>query len=97
MSEPLLVIQGLTASYGPVQVLFGIDIEVRAGEIVSVIGPNGAGKSMVIKAVIGLVPPGQGRIAFQGQDITGLPAHTVPGYRLRASGPHRVRPHDRGG
>jgi branched-chain amino acid transport system ATP-binding protein len=76
---PLLDIRNLDASYGKVQVLFGVDLEVRAGEIVSIIGPNGAGKSTVIKAVVGLVSPDQGRIELQGQDITGLPAHCIPG------------------
>jgi branched-chain amino acid transport system ATP-binding protein len=75
---PLFAIRGLTASYGAVQVLFGVDLEVRSGELVSVIGPNGAGKSTVIKAAVGLVPPGQGRITFQGDDITGLAAHCIP-------------------
>jgi branched-chain amino acid transport system ATP-binding protein len=75
----LLDIRNLDASYGKVQVLFGVDLEVHAGEIVSIIGPNGAGKSTVVKAVVGLVSPDQGRIELQGQDITGLPAHCIPG------------------
>jgi branched-chain amino acid transport system ATP-binding protein len=78
-SLPLLDIRNLDASYGKVQVLFRVDLEVRAGEIVSIIGPNGAGKSTVIKAVVGLVSPDRGRIELQGQDITGMPAHCIPG------------------
>jgi len=78
MSEPLLSIHDLEVSYGAVQVLFGVNLEVRAGEIVSIIGPNGAGKSTVIKAVIGLVEVQGGSVEFDGRDITNLPAHIVP-------------------
>jgi len=78
MSEPLLSIHDLEVSYGAVQVLFGVNLEVRAGEIVSIIGPNGAGKSTVIKAVIGLVEVQGGSVEFDGRDITNLPAHVVP-------------------
>ncbi|MBI3574366.1 MAG: ATP-binding cassette domain-containing protein, partial [Gammaproteobacteria bacterium] len=78
MSEPLLSIHDLEVSYGAVQVLFGVNLEVRAGEIVSIIGPNGAGKSTVIKAVIGLVEVQRGSVEFDGRDITNLPAHVVP-------------------
>jgi branched-chain amino acid transport system ATP-binding protein len=78
VSGPLLSIQGLEVSYGAVQVLFGIDMEVNPGEIVSIIGPNGAGKSTVIKAVVGLVPTQRGTIRFDSRDITGSPAHATP-------------------
>jgi len=78
MTKPLLSIHDLEVSYGAVQVLFGVNLEVRAGEIVSIIGPNGAGKSTVIKAVIGLVEVQGGSVEFDGRDITNLPAHVVP-------------------
>ena len=78
MSEPLLSIHDLEVSYGAVQVLFGVNLEVHAGEIVCIIGPNGAGKSTVIKAVIGLVEVQRGSVEFDGRDITNLPAHVVP-------------------
>ncbi len=78
MTEPLLSIRGLEVSYGAVQVLFGVNLEVHAGEIVSIIGPNGAGKSTVIKAVIGLVEVQGGSVEFDGHDITNMPAHVVP-------------------
>ncbi|HYA37762.1 MAG TPA: ABC transporter ATP-binding protein [Candidatus Methylomirabilis sp.] len=76
--SPLLAIRDLEVSYGAVQVLFGVSLEVRAGEIVSIIGPNGAGKSTVIKSVIGLVPARRGSVMFGGRDITNLAAHTIP-------------------
>jgi branched-chain amino acid transport system ATP-binding protein len=76
--EPLLSIRDLEVSYGAVQVLFGIDLDVHAGEIVSIIGPNGAGKSTVVKAVVGLVVAGRGEIHFDGRPITNLAAHSIP-------------------
>ncbi|MEW6331513.1 MAG: ABC transporter ATP-binding protein [Pseudomonadota bacterium] len=78
MTKPLLSIRDLGVSYGAVQVLFGVGIDVHAGEIVSIIGPNGAGKSTVIKAVIGLVEVQQGSVEFDGRDITNFPAHEIP-------------------
>ncbi|NIR85567.1 MAG: ABC transporter ATP-binding protein [Gammaproteobacteria bacterium] len=78
MSERLLDIANLEVAYGPVQVLFGVDLHVDAGEIVSVIGPNGAGKSTVIKAVVGLVGAKSGRIVLDGRDVTRVPAHRMP-------------------
>jgi ABC-type branched-subunit amino acid transport system ATPase component len=78
MTKPLLSIRDLGVSYGAVQVLFGVSIDVHAGEIVSIIGPNGAGKSTVIKAVIGLVEVQQGSVEFDGRDITNFPAHEIP-------------------
>ena len=78
MTEKLLTISGLEVSYGAVQVLFGIDLEVRPGEIVSIIGPNGAGKSTVIKSVVGLAPAKKGTIVYGDRNITHLPAHAIP-------------------
>jgi branched-chain amino acid transport system ATP-binding protein len=78
MSEPLLTIRDLEVSYGAVQVLFGVSLDVQAGEIVSIIGPNGAGKSTVIKAVVGLVATQKGNILFDGRSITNLPPHAIP-------------------
>jgi ABC-type branched-subunit amino acid transport system ATPase component/predicted MFS family arabinose efflux permease len=67
----LLETKGLTASYGPVQVLFGVDLEIREGEIVALLGTNGAGKSTVLNAVSGLLPTDAGNIWFDGEPITG--------------------------
>ncbi len=76
--DALLSIRGLETAYGAVQVLFGVDMEVNAGEIVAIIGPNGAGKSTVIKGVIGLAPARAGSIVFDGRDITREPPHRIP-------------------
>jgi ABC-type branched-subunit amino acid transport system ATPase component len=71
----LLRCQEVDVAYGPVQVLFGVDLEITRGEIVALLGTNGAGKSTILKAISGLVTPLRGSIEFAGQDITGLPAN----------------------
>ena len=71
----MLEINNLYVSYGMMEVLHGISLEVKDGELVSVIGPNGAGKSTLIKTCMGLVKPTQGTIRYNGQDITHVPAH----------------------
>jgi len=75
--EPLLRAEGLRVSYGDAQALFGIDLSVGAGEVVTVLGPNGAGKSTLAGALSGLVRPVTGTVRFAGEEITGWPAHRV--------------------
>ena len=71
----MLEVQDLYVSYGMMEVLHGVDISVQDGELISVIGPNGAGKTTLIKAIMGLVKPKSGKLLYDGQDITHLPAH----------------------
>jgi branched-chain amino acid transport system ATP-binding protein len=68
----VLEIEGLRAAYGPVEALRGVDLEVRAGELVCLLGANGAGKSSTLRAISGLVRPTGGHIVFDGRPITGL-------------------------
>jgi ABC-type branched-subunit amino acid transport system ATPase component len=68
----LLIAHNLTAGYGRIDILHGVSLEVRVGEIVSIIGPNGAGKSTAFKTVVGFLHPREGRVLFNGADITGL-------------------------
>jgi branched-chain amino acid transport system ATP-binding protein len=68
----VLELHGLRAAYGPVEALRGVDLEVRAGELVCLLGANGAGKSSTLRAISGLVRPTGGRIVFDGRTITGL-------------------------
>ena len=68
--RPLLEVRGLTAGFGAGPVLFGVDLDVYAGELLALIGINGAGKSTLLGALSGLVPPTGGRVAFDGRLIT---------------------------
>ena len=65
----MLRVEGLTAGYGPIAVLHGIDLEVAEGELVVILGANGAGKTTTLRAVSGLIPR-QGTIEVQGQNFT---------------------------
>ena len=66
----LLDCAAVCASYGPMQVLFGVDLRVREGEIVALLGTNGAGKSTLLRSVTALLPAKSGRVTFDGADIT---------------------------
>ena len=86
----MLEVQDLYVSYGMMEVLHGVDINVQDGELISVIGPNGAGKTTLIKAIMGLVKPKSGKILYN-------PQAGWPGYRLRPRGAARLRTaHGRG-
>ncbi len=76
-SQPLLHIHQLVSGYDKLQVLKEIDLTVNAGELVAVIGANGAGKSTLMKSVTQLIQPWSGEITFQGQALTGIPAHDI--------------------
>jgi branched-chain amino acid transport system ATP-binding protein len=82
MSAPLLSIHGVTAFYGHVRALKGVDLEVNAGEIVALIGANGAGKSTLMMTVCGNPRARDGRILFDGRDITRLPTHEIARLKL---------------
>ena len=71
----MLEIKDLYVSYGMMEVLHGVSVNVEDDELVSIIGPNGAGKTTLIKTIMGLVKPVSGSIIYNGQDITHLPAH----------------------
>ncbi len=74
----LLQTQDVTVSYSGVQVLFGVDLEIREGEIVALLGTNGAGKSTILNAISGVVEPDGGNVWFKGEAITGeAPERTV--------------------
>ncbi|MFA4842527.1 MAG: LPS export ABC transporter ATP-binding protein [Candidatus Omnitrophota bacterium] len=71
----LLEIKELSKSYDGREVVKGVDIEVKRGEIVGLLGPNGAGKTTTFYMVVGIVPPNRGKITFDNNDITSLPIH----------------------
>ncbi len=71
----MLKIENLSVHYDGMQALFGINLQVHEGEIVSILGSNGAGKSTFINAVSGVLKLTSGNIIFEGKSITGVPAH----------------------
>jgi branched-chain amino acid transport system ATP-binding protein len=75
--KPVLQVADIHTFYGAIEALKGISLEVYDGEIVTLIGSNGAGKTTTLRSISGIVPPRQGRIFYQGRDITGLPGHQV--------------------
>jgi branched-chain amino acid transport system ATP-binding protein len=88
--EPLLSVAGLTAGYGKITVLHGVDLTIAPGEIVALLGPNGAGKTTLLCAVSGLLP-WTGAVRFDGRDTAGLSprettrrglVHVVEGHRV---------------
>ncbi len=88
--EALLSVQGLTAGYGKIAVLHGVDMTIYAGEAVALLGPNGAGKTTLLRAVSGLLPWG-GTASFDGRSLVGLSprdtarrglVHVIEGHRV---------------
>ncbi|MBP0464665.1 ABC transporter ATP-binding protein [Roseomonas sp. PWR1] len=73
----MLAVDGLVAGYDGSRVLHGIDLAVGAGEVVTLLGRNGMGKTTAVRSIMGLVRPIAGRIAFDGQDVTGLPPYRI--------------------
>ena len=73
----LLSVRAIDVSYGPVQVLFGVNIEVAEGDFVALLGTNGAGKSTVLRAVSGLSVASGGSVSFEGADITTMAPHRI--------------------
>jgi branched-chain amino acid transport system ATP-binding protein len=73
----ILELEDVHTYYGAIHALKGISLEVRDGEIVTLIGANGAGKSTTLRSINGLNRPRQGRIRFQGQDISSTPPHEI--------------------
>ena len=77
MKSPLLSCRGLEAGYGASQVLFGLDFDIRPGEVVALLGRNGMGKSTTIKALVGGLRPQRGEIRFDGLAIHGARADVI--------------------
>ena len=81
-TTPLLEIRGITAGYGSIEVLHGISLEVREGEIVSLIGGNGAGKSTTLHCISCLVGLRAGEVRFAGESLANVAAHEIVGRGL---------------
>ena len=70
--EPLLRARAVHAGYGASQVLFGIDLQIQPGEVVSLLGRNGMGKSTTIKTIVGALAPTAGEVSFEGKSLRGM-------------------------
>ncbi len=77
MPDPLLEVRALDAYYGDFQALFGVSLEIAAGEIVAVIGANGAGKSTLLKSIAGLMRARRDAIMLAGEPVGDVPAHAM--------------------
>jgi branched-chain amino acid transport system ATP-binding protein len=75
--ETLLALEGIDTFYGPLQVHFGVSLQVKRGEIVCLLGGNASGKSTTMKVILGLVRPRAGRVTFDGRAILGLPTPQI--------------------
>jgi branched-chain amino acid transport system ATP-binding protein len=73
----MLELHDLTVAYGGITALHGISLRVEQGTIVTLVGGNGAGKTTTLRTISGLVKPKNGRISYEGADISGLPAHQI--------------------
>jgi ABC-type branched-subunit amino acid transport system ATPase component len=80
--QPVLAVDRIDFSYGRLQVLFDVSVEVAPGEALALLGTNGAGKSTMLRVVAGLERPSRGSVCFDGEDITGVPAERLPGRGL---------------
>ena len=81
----MLKIESVKVSYGAIEAVKGVSLEVRAGEVVTIIGANGAGKSTLLKSIVGLEPVAEGRVLIDGKDCTHVPAHQRVGLGVALS------------
>jgi len=92
-SAPIIDVEGVDFSYGRLQVLFDVSLQVEEGEALALLGTNGAGKSTLLRVLCGLERPSSGRITYNGADITGRPAERLVGSGLALiPGGHAVFP-----
>ncbi|MDP9456621.1 MAG: ABC transporter ATP-binding protein [Actinomycetota bacterium] len=73
----LLEVENIHSFYGHIQALRGVSLTVEEGEVVTLIGSNGAGKTTTLRSIHGVLPPKQGRVVFDGEEIQGTPAHDM--------------------
>jgi branched-chain amino acid transport system ATP-binding protein len=76
-ATPLLELRGVRASYGKIEVLHGLDLQVPGGKIVAILGPNGAGKTTTLRVISGLMRPTAGSLLLDGHDLTGAAAEEL--------------------
>lgn len=78
----VMSLNAVSAGYGDVDILSGVDLAVEPGSVVALIGPNGAGKTTLLKVAAGSLRPSAGTVSFRGRDVTGLPSHRRAKERL---------------
>lgn len=78
----MLKIEQIKASYGENQILHGVSLEVKKGEVVAVIGPNGAGKTTLMKVIMGFLKAQEGRVIYKEQEIQALSTHQIVGLKM---------------
>jgi branched-chain amino acid transport system ATP-binding protein len=81
----MLRLDSVQVSYGAIQAVRNVSLNVSAGEVVTIIGANGAGKSTLLKSIVGLEPVGSGHIYLDGKDITSVPSHKRTGLGVALS------------
>ncbi len=75
MNDIALTVENLETGYGELQILWGVSLTVRSGQLTTILGANGAGKTTLLRAVTGILPAWKGKITFKGEDITSLSPH----------------------
>jgi branched-chain amino acid transport system ATP-binding protein len=73
----MLILENVSVNYGAINALSGISLKVEEREVVTLIGANGAGKSTTLRTITGLLEPAEGRVIFEGEDISGKPTHKL--------------------
>ncbi len=82
VSTPLLSVRDLSLAFGGVKAIAGLNLEVRAGEVLAVIGPNGAGKTSMLNTVTRVFDPSAGQILFKGEDLARVPRHRIAAHGI---------------
>ncbi len=82
---PLLEVENMHSYYGHIHALQGISLTVEEGEVVTLIGSNGAGKTTTLRSIHGILPPREGKVIFDGEEIQGTPAHDMIGKGIAQS------------
>ena len=73
----MLVLENVSVNYGAIEALTGITLHVEQGEVVTLIGANGAGKTTTLRTITGLLEPKEGRVMYEGKQISGMPTHKL--------------------
>src|SRR5919198_4969672 len=73
----MLTLENVSVNYGAIEALKGVTMHVEKGEVVTLIGANGAGKTTTLRTITGLLPPREGKVIFEGDDISAKPTHKL--------------------